>query len=83
LISNIGNLVHISDWVADATYRGIPLPKTDPDNGGFKLIKDPSVAAASPSGWHDDGIALFFLSFLFLPFNTVSHIFLNVFEFFL
>ncbi|KAG8695805.1 hypothetical protein FRC08_007548, partial [Ceratobasidium sp. 394] len=51
--ANSGELVNIVDFVADASYRVIPLQNQDPREGGFQVVKDPQDVAASPNGWHE------------------------------
>ncbi|KAG8937226.1 hypothetical protein FRC00_006966 [Tulasnella sp. 408] len=53
-----GEVVHVVDFVADASYHAIPLNKQDPtwaENGepnAFTMITDPQDMGASPKGWH-------------------------------
>ncbi|QRV93482.1 extracellular metalloproteinase MEP [Ceratobasidium sp. AG-Ba] len=49
-----GNIPHIVNFVADASYRVVPLDKQDPHEG-YSLQIDPSDKIASPNGWHAIG----------------------------
>jgi extracellular elastinolytic metalloproteinase len=48
--STTGNVVQVINYVAEATYRAIPLPRNDPTDG-FANVVDPELAIASPNGW--------------------------------
>ncbi|KAH9850436.1 Fungalysin metallopeptidase-domain-containing protein [Lenzites betulinus] len=49
-----GEIVHLTDFVAKASYRVLPITKeTLPE--GFEVLTDPQNPAASPDGWHSDG----------------------------
>jgi extracellular elastinolytic metalloproteinase len=52
-----GQVVQVVDYVQQASYKALKLPKTDPTDGGFEVVSDPQNLAtnASPKGWHDDG----------------------------
>ena len=49
-----GELVSITDFVADASYTVVPINKQDPTEG-IETLEDPASEAASPNGWHSDG----------------------------
>ncbi|KAF9527649.1 Fungalysin metallopeptidase-domain-containing protein [Crepidotus variabilis] len=49
-----GDLVSVVDFVADASYRVIPIQKQDPTEG-FETLTDPQDSVSSPSGWHSTG----------------------------
>ena len=51
-----GQVVQVVDYVQQAFYKAIKLPKADPTEG-FEVVTDPQSLAtnASPKGWHDDG----------------------------
>ncbi|KAL1719120.1 Fungalysin metallopeptidase-domain-containing protein [Schizophyllum commune] len=49
-----GELVSITDFVADASYTVVPINKQDPTEG-LETLEDPASEAASPNGWHSDG----------------------------
>ncbi|KAI0826421.1 Fungalysin metallopeptidase-domain-containing protein [Irpex lacteus] len=49
-----GELVSVTDFVAQATYRVLPVEK-EVLTEGFEDLTDPWDTVASPSGWHDDG----------------------------
>ncbi|KAL1742462.1 Fungalysin metallopeptidase-domain-containing protein [Schizophyllum fasciatum] len=49
-----GELVSITDFVADASYTVVPISKQDPTEG-VETLKDPANEKASPNGWHSDG----------------------------
>ncbi|KAG7094653.1 hypothetical protein E1B28_005476 [Marasmius oreades] len=46
-----GNLLSVTDFVAEASYRVLPVFKMDPTEG-LELLTDPSLPSASPNGWH-------------------------------
>ncbi|KAG7094663.1 hypothetical protein E1B28_005485 [Marasmius oreades] len=46
-----GELVSVTDFVAEASYRAVPIYKQDITQG-LELITNPSLPSASPSGWH-------------------------------
>ncbi|KAI9219835.1 Fungalysin metallopeptidase-domain-containing protein [Blastocladiella britannica] len=54
-----GTVEHLADWVADATYSGVPVGQASPDDGGLKTVTAQLGGvidtAASPFGWHDQG----------------------------
>lgn len=53
-----GELLHLSDWVSEASYNVYALPTESPSHGGRTLEVDPQDATASPFGWHDtNGVA--------------------------
>lgn len=53
-----GEIVAVSDWVDHAGYSAVPLPNEHPNDGGFFVLADPQLPAASPFGWHDtNGVA--------------------------
>ncbi|KAH8824570.1 Fungalysin metallopeptidase-domain-containing protein [Flagelloscypha sp. PMI_526] len=53
-----GQLLQVTNFVADVTYRVIPFPKVSPPDG-FEEISDPVDAISSPFGWHSDGTTNF------------------------
>jgi extracellular elastinolytic metalloproteinase len=44
----------VTDFVAKASYRVVPITKQDPTEG-FELLTDPQDTTASPNGWHKIG----------------------------
>ncbi|KAL1721756.1 Fungalysin metallopeptidase-domain-containing protein, partial [Schizophyllum commune] len=46
-----GELLSITDFVAHAAYRVLPVTKVVPTEG-FELVEDPANKVASPYGWH-------------------------------
>ncbi|RDB26236.1 Extracellular metalloproteinase 9 [Hypsizygus marmoreus] len=49
-----GEIVSVTDFVSDATYKVLPITKeTFPE--GQEILVDPQDLLASPLGWHDDG----------------------------
>ncbi|TRM58391.1 Fungalysin metallopeptidase-domain-containing protein [Schizophyllum amplum] len=46
-----GELVSITDFVADASYTVVPISKQDPTDG-IETLSNPALTAASPYGWH-------------------------------
>ncbi|KAF9457871.1 Fungalysin metallopeptidase-domain-containing protein [Collybia nuda] len=49
-----GDLLSVTDFVADASYKVLPINKqvyTD----GLEILVDPQDLSSSPLGWHDDG----------------------------
>ncbi|TRM62266.1 peptidase M36, partial [Schizophyllum amplum] len=49
-----GELVSITDFVADASYTVVPINKQDPTEEQ-ETLEDPADSTASPNGWHSDG----------------------------
>ena len=49
-----GELVSITDFVADASYTVVPISKQDPTEG-IETLQNPALSAASPNGWHSSG----------------------------
>ncbi|KAI0739678.1 Fungalysin metallopeptidase-domain-containing protein [Daedaleopsis nitida] len=49
-----GEVVQLTDFVAKATYRVLPITK-EILTEGFENLIDPQNPAASPDGWHSDG----------------------------
>ncbi|KAI0684508.1 Fungalysin metallopeptidase-domain-containing protein [Cytidiella melzeri] len=49
-----GELVSVTDFVAQATYRVLPVEK-EVLSEGFEDLTNPWDSAASPLGWHNDG----------------------------
>ncbi|KAI0667557.1 Fungalysin metallopeptidase-domain-containing protein [Trametes maxima] len=49
-----GELVQLTDFVAKASYRVLPITK-ETLLEGFEVLTDPQNLAASPDGWHSDG----------------------------
>ncbi|KAI0357172.1 hypothetical protein OH77DRAFT_1399444 [Trametes cingulata] len=49
-----GELVQLTDFVAKASYRVLPITKETLVEG-FEVLTDPQNPAASPDGWHSDG----------------------------
>ncbi|KAH9173732.1 Fungalysin metallopeptidase-domain-containing protein [Lactarius sanguifluus] len=45
-------VISVTDFVAKATYRVLPITAKDPDTKGFLDIMDPEDLAVSPNGWH-------------------------------
>ena len=52
--SKSGQIVQAVDYVAEAAYKVLALPKVDPTES-FEVVNSPVFAASSPSGWHSDG----------------------------
>jgi len=53
-----GTLLRKTDWILNDSYRVLPLPFEDPDDGARTLEADPAEPTASPYGWHDtDAVA--------------------------
>ncbi|TFL04092.1 Fungalysin metallopeptidase-domain-containing protein [Pterulicium gracile] len=50
-----GELTSVVDFVAEATYYVLPVTKEYPTEG-FETLVDPQILAASPLGWHSDGV---------------------------
>nr|KAJ3421940.1 Fungalysin/Thermolysin Extracellular metalloproteinase 5 [Polyrhizophydium stewartii] len=50
--ANTGEIVHSSDFVKNATYRVVQLPKIAPTEG-FTTLVDPEDYSTSPIGWID------------------------------
>ncbi|KAG6916533.1 hypothetical protein DXG01_006474 [Tephrocybe rancida] len=49
-----GELLHITDFVAQASYRVLPITK-EVLTQGFETVVDPQDPLASPNGWHTAG----------------------------
>lgn len=49
-----GELVHVTDFVAKASYLVLPIQKQVLTQG-FETLKDPFDSFSSPLGWHSDG----------------------------
>ncbi|KAG8910590.1 hypothetical protein FRC01_006247 [Tulasnella sp. 417] len=48
-----GEVIHVVDFVAHASYRALDWSKQDPTWGnGFTMIENPEDKIASPEGWH-------------------------------
>ncbi|KAH9016133.1 Fungalysin metallopeptidase-domain-containing protein [Lactarius pseudohatsudake] len=47
-------VISLTDFVAKATYRVLPITAKDPDTEGFIDIIDPEDLAVSPNGWHQE-----------------------------
>ncbi|KAI0045234.1 hypothetical protein FA95DRAFT_1495706 [Auriscalpium vulgare] len=52
--AHANKVLSITDFVAKATYRVIPIQEQSP-NDGFVNLVDPQDTLASPDGWHNDG----------------------------
>ncbi|ESK84530.1 putative extracellular elastinolytic metalloproteinase precursor [Moniliophthora roreri MCA 2997] len=52
-----GELLSITDFVAHATYKVIPVQKPSL-LAGYETLVDPQDLSASPLGWHNDGTGL-------------------------
>ncbi|KAF9261299.1 hypothetical protein L218DRAFT_1001814 [Marasmius fiardii PR-910] len=50
-----GDLVSVTDFVSDASYRVLPIQK-EIITEGLELLTDPQNTASSPNGWHSDGM---------------------------
>ncbi|ESK87636.1 putative extracellular elastinolytic metalloproteinase precursor [Moniliophthora roreri MCA 2997] len=49
-----GELLSVTDFVADASYKVLPVWKeTLPE--GLETLTDPALSGPSPEGWHSDG----------------------------
>ena len=48
----LGQIVHVVDFISSATYKVVPLSKTDPVQD-LAIVKDPHLVKASPYGWHN------------------------------
>ncbi|KAH9029326.1 Fungalysin metallopeptidase-domain-containing protein [Lactarius deliciosus] len=46
-------LLSLTDFVAKASYRVLPIHEQDPTQG-FQTITDPQDKSASPNGWHQE-----------------------------
>ncbi|KAJ8087744.1 hypothetical protein PM082_006581 [Marasmius tenuissimus] len=46
-----GELVSVTDFVADASYKVLPIWKQDPREG-LETLTNPQITTASPNGWH-------------------------------
>ncbi|KAK7032140.1 hypothetical protein VNI00_013314 [Paramarasmius palmivorus] len=53
--AHTGDVLAANTFIADATYRAIPIERPDL-RAGYELIKDPQDLSASPLGWHNDGV---------------------------
>ncbi|KAF8649622.1 hypothetical protein AX16_005711 [Volvariella volvacea WC 439] len=52
--AHTGELLSLTDFVAEATYRVLPIQKqTFPE--GLETLVNPEDTLASPNGWHSDG----------------------------
>ncbi|GLB44870.1 putative peptidase M36 family protein [Lyophyllum shimeji] len=52
--AHTGQILTVTDFVSDATYKVLPITKeTLPE--GQEILVDPQDLFASPLGWHDDG----------------------------
>ncbi|KAF9265690.1 metallo proteinase 10 [Marasmius fiardii PR-910] len=49
-----GKVVSVNDFVADATFRVLPIDKKLIADG-LQLLRDPEGLDASPNGWNNDG----------------------------
>ncbi|KAJ3486318.1 hypothetical protein NLI96_g4331 [Meripilus lineatus] len=49
-----GELTHLNNFVAEASYRVVPITKQYLTQG-FETLVDPQDLTASPEGWHSDG----------------------------
>ncbi|TFK49223.1 hypothetical protein OE88DRAFT_1713503 [Heliocybe sulcata] len=49
-----GEVLSVTDFVAKASYRVIPIQEEDLTDG-FQTLTDPQNTASSPFGWHSDG----------------------------
>ncbi|OBZ66603.1 Extracellular metalloproteinase mep [Grifola frondosa] len=49
-----GELVSITDFVSDASYRALPIME-ETLLDGFDILTDPQDLNSSPEGWHNDG----------------------------
>ncbi|KAJ8330578.1 hypothetical protein QVD99_007896 [Batrachochytrium dendrobatidis] len=47
-----GKVVQVVDFGSKASYKVIPVPKINADDG-FSLVKNPEFKASSPNGWSD------------------------------
>ncbi|KAI9431679.1 peptidase M36 [Lactarius psammicola] len=47
-------VVSVTDFVAKASYRVVPINEENPTQG-FETLIDPQDLVASPLGWHNDG----------------------------
>lgn len=53
-----GQILDQNDWIANDSYRVVPLPKNDPGEQLPIVVNDPANLTASPFGWHDtNGVA--------------------------
>jgi extracellular elastinolytic metalloproteinase len=52
--AHTGEVINVVDFVAEASYRVVPLNHQDL-TGGFQLLTDPADTTASPKGWHTVG----------------------------
>ncbi|KAK7038894.1 hypothetical protein VNI00_010528 [Paramarasmius palmivorus] len=49
-----GELISVTDFVADASYKVLPIQKVDVTEG-LETLTNPQITSASPQGWHSDG----------------------------
>ncbi|KAJ3566508.1 hypothetical protein NP233_g6958 [Leucocoprinus birnbaumii] len=49
-----GDVISVTDFVAKASYRVLPIT-SEVLTQGFQVLTDPQDTAASPSGWHSTG----------------------------
>ncbi|KAL0581125.1 hypothetical protein V5O48_000914 [Marasmius crinis-equi] len=49
-----GKVISMNDFVADASFRVLPINKKTLDDG-LELLKDPEGLDVSPNGWNSDG----------------------------
>lgn len=52
--AHTGKLLSVTDFVAKASYRALPITKQDPTEG-FEVLNNPQDTSASPKGWHTVG----------------------------
>ncbi|KAM5541594.1 hypothetical protein V8D89_004784 [Ganoderma adspersum] len=50
-----GDIVHLTGFVAHASYRVLPLAEQNVTQG-FRTVKNPQNTAASRLGWHNNGV---------------------------
>ncbi|KAM5541103.1 hypothetical protein V8D89_005236 [Ganoderma adspersum] len=53
--AHTGDIVQLTDFVAHASYRVLPITKQNILQG-FETLIDPQNLASSPLGWHSDGV---------------------------
>ncbi|KAM5541593.1 hypothetical protein V8D89_004783 [Ganoderma adspersum] len=53
--AHTGDIVQLTDFVAHASYRVLPITKQNITQG-FEMLTNPQNTAASPFGWHSDGV---------------------------
>ncbi|KAG6907055.1 hypothetical protein DXG01_010741 [Tephrocybe rancida] len=52
--AHTGEILSVTNFVSDATYKVLPITKeTFPE--GLEILVDPQDTFSSPSAWHDDG----------------------------